>query len=225
MEYDETMEFIAHLPITPRESPVAQPPEFKPWGKTPRFFDIHCVITEKLDGTNALVHIDEEGRLFAGSRNRWLDSSKKGDNFGFHAWCMENQEELLKLGAGWHYGEWWGQGIGRGYGLSRDKVIVNGELRDIPGAGPRRIFSLFNTHRWGQHNPTTPACCSVVPKLYDGKFSTDAVNATVDRLKLGGSHAAPGFMDIEGVVVYLPGLDQRMKVVVDKKGPSPIERV
>lgn len=195
-------------------------PEFRPWGKTPRFFDLHCVVTEKLDGTNALVHITDDLKLFAGSRNRWLQPGKKTDNYGFAQWCEENRDELIKLGPGWHYGEWWGQGIGRGYNHLRPTPGS-----DVPTAHAGRTLSLFNTRRWGAHNPTTPYCVSVVPVLAEGKFSTDLVNAAVTQLKAKGSVAAPGFMDVEGVIVYLPVFDQRMKVVLDKKGPSPIEAV
>lgn len=200
-------------------------PEFRPWGKTPRLNALHAVVTEKLDGTNALIHITNDGVLYPGSRNRWIQPGKKTDNYGFAQWCEDNHDELMKLGAGWHYGEWWGQGIGRGYGMGHDKVIVNGELKDIPGAKPRRILSLFNTKRWGAHNPNTPACVSVVPTLYDGPFDLAAIYKQVAHLQATGSVAAPGFMDIEGVVAYLPQFDQRMKIVVDKKGPSPIEAV
>ncbi len=38
------------------------PPAFKPWPKIPRLRrDI--VITEKIDGTNAIIHVAEDGTL------------------------------------------------------------------------------------------------------------------------------------------------------------------
>lgn len=190
-------------------------PEFRPWGKTPRFNALHAVVTEKLDGTNALIHITDDGVLYPGSRNRWIQPGKKTDNYGFAQWCEDNHDELMKLGAGWHYGEWWGAGIGRKYGMA-----------SVPNEqNANRILSLFNTRRWGPHNPNTPACVSVVPTLYDGPFDLAAIYKQVAHLQATGSVAAPGFMDIEGVVAYLPQFDQRMKIVVDKKGPSPIEAV
>jgi hypothetical protein len=101
------------------------PPDFKGFGKIARL-SRNMIITEKLDGTNAQVYIDQWGEIRAGSRNRWI---KVGDdNYGFAAWVEANKEELRKLGPGRHFGEWWGNGIQRGYGLPK---------------GDKR-FSLFN---------------------------------------------------------------------------------
>jgi hypothetical protein len=41
-----------------------------------------------------------------------------------------------------------------------------------------------------------------VPTLYIGDFSTDKVDAALELLRTGGSVAAPGFMQPEGVVVF-----------------------
>lgn len=173
-------------------------PEFKPWGKTPRYKGLGVSITEKLDGTNALVHITAEGTLWAGSRNRWLQPGKGSDNYGFAGWCHDNQDELLKLGAGYHYGEWWGAGIGpRKYGIE-DKRL-----------------SLFNTLRWGAHNPNTPACVSAVPVLYSGKFTGVEHEACMARLREQGSVAAPGFMNPEGLILYFFGSDTREKYLLE----------
>ena len=62
------------------------------------------IITEKIDGTNAQIFISEEGIILAGSRTRWITT--QDDNFGFAKWVEENKEELLKLGAGRHFGAW-----------------------------------------------------------------------------------------------------------------------
>jgi len=43
----------------------------------------NCVITEKIDGTNAQIHITDEGEVLVGSRNRYLTGTGKDDNFGF----------------------------------------------------------------------------------------------------------------------------------------------
>ena len=32
----------------------------------------NCVITEKIDGTNAQIFIGEDGEFLTGSRNRWI---------------------------------------------------------------------------------------------------------------------------------------------------------
>ena len=156
-----------------------------------------CVVTEKIDGTNAQVHITDNGRVFAGSRSRWI--SPAADNHGWAAWVQAHREELLQLGPGSHFGEWWGSGIQRGYGLTK---------------GDKR-FSLFNVGRWvvkpypnGQAVTLTdkqqfaPSCCSVVPILYVGAFDTAQIETTLELLDGMGSRAAPGFMKPEGIVVY-----------------------
>lgn len=137
------------------------------------------VITEKIDGTNAQVCVADDGTVLAGSRTRWITPGD--DNFGFAAWVAEHADELRELGPGRHFGEWWGQGIQRKYGLSE------------------RRFSLFNTSRWGD---ARPACCHVVPELYRGPFDSFAVDAVLQRLSFEGSAAAPGFMKPEGIVVF-----------------------
>jgi len=141
----------------------------------------NCVIMEKIDGTNAQIYIGEDGEFLTGSRNRWI--TPEDDNYGFSRWAHKHKEELMQLGQGRHFGEWWGLGIQRGYGQTEKR------------------FSLFNTSLWNENNPP-PACCSVVPVLYDGIFTSDAVTEALIDLKDRGSRAAKGFMMPEGVVVY-----------------------
>jgi hypothetical protein len=141
-----------------------------------------CVITEKIDGTNAQIAIDDDQTVKAGSRNRWI--TPDNDNHGFARWVYENTEELLKLGAGRHFGEWYGSGIQRGYGLQK------GEKR----------FALFNVGRW--HGLNVPKCCDIVPVLYRGLFKTSTVQDVIDDLRLNGSKAVPGFARPEGVVIF-----------------------
>lgn len=165
---------------------------FQGFRKIPRL-SRECICTEKIDGTNACIYIAADSQPFTlksgrvvpflvGCRTRWI--YPEADNHGFATWAFGHAEELLKLGPGRHFGEWWGSGINRGYGK------VKGE----------KVFSLFNTEKWNAE--TVPACCSVVPVLYTGMFTTDAVEACVDLLRHDGSVAAPGFLKPEGVVVY-----------------------
>jgi len=84
--------------------------EFVKFGKIARLSRT-VVITEKIDGTNGLIAIGEDGEFQVGSRNRWI--APENDNMGFARWAYENKDELMGLGAGFHYGEWWGQGIQR----------------------------------------------------------------------------------------------------------------
>jgi hypothetical protein len=139
------------------------------------------VITEKIDGTNAQVIVTEEGDVFAGSRTRLI--TPEDDNFWFARWVSENADVLRDaLGVGRHFGEWWGSGIQRRYGLNEKR------------------FSLFNVHRWRDVNLPTPI--GIVPILYEGMFDTESIRAVMDSLKGLGSSAAPGFMNPEGVVIY-----------------------
>ena len=137
------------------------------------------IITEKIDGTNAQICISEDGLIQAGSRTRWI--TPQDDNYGFAKWVEANRDELLLLGPGRHFGEWWGAGIQRRYGLTEKR------------------FSLFNVDRWGVERP---ACCNVVPTLYRGNFDTNAIEDALSGLRTLGSMAALGFMNPEGVVVF-----------------------
>lgn len=154
--------------------------EFESFGKIARL-SRNCVITEKIDGTNAQICIGENGEFLTGSRTRWI--TPEDDNYGFSRWAHEHKDELMQLGQGRHFGEWWGLGIQRGYGQTEKR------------------FSLFNTSRWNEANPP-PSCCSVVPVLYDGIFTSTSVDHTLFNLKTSGSVAAKGFMRPEGVVIY-----------------------
>lgn len=157
-------------------------PEFQEFNKIARL-SRNAIITEKINGTNAQVHVLEDGTVLAGSRNRYI--TPESDHFGFAKWVKEHEDELRGLGEGRHFGEWWGSGIQGGYGLK------NGEKR----------FSLFNVAKWGD-DAVRPKCCHVVPVLYSGLFTTEAVIECLDNLAKSGSVASPGFMDPEGVVIY-----------------------
>lgn len=168
---------------------------FTEFPKIPRLLR-GCLVTEKIDGTNASVHIAEDGTVSAGSRTRWI--TPEDDNFGFAAWVRDHADELRALGPGHHFGEWWGKGIQRGYGLDEKR------------------FSLFNVHRWGD-SESRPACCGVVPILGKlDKFSSPFIDIAIQRLKEFGSKAAPGFMNPEGVVIYHVAGGHLYKVTIEK---------
>lgn len=166
--------------------------EFKPWPKITRIENRRKpIFTEKIDGTNACIVISPDGELLCQSRSRFI--TPENDNYGFAGWAYSNKEELLKLGEGYHFGEWWGLGIQRGYAQTEKK------------------FSLFNTRRWGPHNPNTPSCVSVVPVL-----PVSSVEEAVRFLRENGSVAAPGFLQVEGAVMYEPDTDTCFKIILDK---------
>lgn len=181
--------------------------EFQKWPSIPRLFrDI--TITEKIDGTNAAIGIipvrdSEVGldnkaiayeyadgcfQIYAQSRKRII--TPDDDNFGFARWVQDNSSTLIKdLGEGLHFGEWWGSGIQRGYGL------LKGEKR----------FSLFNTKRHGDAEFKTPGL-GIVPILYEGPYSEAQIKGCADVLNTMGSKAAMAagrrFKPAEGVVIY-----------------------
>lgn len=167
---------------------------FQEFPKIPRLNNGVCV-TEKLDGTNACVVVGEDGTVSAQSRSRLI--TPEADNYGFAKWVAANAEDLKQLGPGYHYGEWWGQGIQRRYGLEEKR------------------FSLFTAGRWadcyrtnerwgyGEKQQFAPECCYVVPILAQGSL-VDALEMARGRLTYG-SVAAPDFMKPEGFIVYLHG--------------------
>ena len=168
--------------------------DFEEFAKIARL-NRECAISEKIDGTNAQVIIGDAGEVVAGSRTRIITPNE--DNFGFALWTATHAEELRTLGPGRHYGEWWGSGIQRKYGLT----------------GADKRFSLFNSERWGIDRP---ACCQVVPILYKGLFSTGAVEDCLARLRTEGSIAAPGFMKPEGVVIWHTAARINFKVTLER---------
>lgn len=212
--------------------------DFQAFPKIPRLYK-DITITEKLDGSNAQILIapspnhgigermpnvitrvhltvnDVVYDVFAGSRNRWLAAGGKDDNFGFGAWVQDNAVALVEiLGEGRHFGEWWGNGIQRGYGLPK---------------GDRRL-SLFNVGVWDWLSDyearlarTVPPELCVVPTLYRGPYAAGVVEDALQRLRDQGSAAVP-FMSPEGMMVYHEAAKQYFKVPLDTEHKSNARR-
>jgi hypothetical protein len=224
-------------------------PPFVAFPKIGRWANNKIAITEKIDGTNGVIAIgdrcatpdqendptilfefivrDERGFEFhkavrAGSRERWLTLGKAGDNYGFARWVTDNAAALVRLGEGLHYGEWWGAGIQRKYGLTE---------------GDKR-FSLFNVGRWidtpngvydrGDSSPDKQPIVvpglGVVPTLYYGPMRDASGRCQIEeamrRLQFSGSQAAPGFKGEgkagpEGVMIYFETLKTYSKAPFD----------
>jgi len=167
------------------------------------FLDKYCLYkTLAIQDENDIIY------MFAGSKSRWLDTSSNGDNHGFAKWVKENAEELLKLGEGIHYGEWYGKGINRNYGLNEKR------------------FALFNVRRWvhskelpnwdeNDKRKRCPDCCDVVPILFEGMFDTLYIQSTLDHLKMGGSFIVPGYMNPEGIIIYHKASGQLFKKTIE----------
>lgn len=183
---------------------------FQRFPKVPRLFD-DVVVTEKIDGTNGQLLICPQehvgvlepfvlGRyaglaVLAGSRLRFLTVAE--DNYGFAQWTADHAEALIaELGEGRHFGEWWGRGIQRGYGV------------------PDRRFSLFDIRRW---SAIPLRVCTVVPVVERGVLDTTLLSTCLSTLQRVGSLAAPGFMRPEGLVVSHTHSKTLWKVPLDGK--------
>ena len=165
--------------------------DFISFRKIPRI-SRECIITEKIDGTNAQICITEDGDFLVGSRNRWI--TPEDDNYGFARWAYEHKDELMELGPGNHFGEWWGQKIQRGYDLKEKR------------------FSLFNVSRWEE---SRPSCCGVVPVIYKGMFTTEVVEKCIELLRISGSQAAVGYDKPEGIVIYHTAANMMFKKTLE----------
>lgn len=177
------------------------------------------IITEKIDGTNAQIFItpisDNEPIpmhslgvfqinrtlhcMMAGSRTRWI--TPENDNFGFAKWCADNIIQLTQLGVGRHFGEWWGSGIQRGYGIKEKRLsLFNVQRWCLHDQEPQRIVTA--DPRIEKYQDRLPECVGLVPLLYRGEFDTKRIDFELDALHDFGSKAVEGFMNPEGIVVF-----------------------
>ncbi len=163
------------------------PDDFKKWPKTPRATGNAITITEKMDGTNAAISI-YGGEIHAvQSRNRLI--TPDDDHYGFAQWCHDNNDELVKLGDGRHYGEW------VGYGIQSNPHQL----------GERRFF-IFNTFR---PTDSLPDCVSQVEVLYNGAYSDEVINRAFDDLWM--AHLDSPYTP-EGIIIYNHLSKTRMKM-------------
>lgn len=168
--------------------------EFKEWPKIPRGTGESMTITEKIDGTNACVIVEETYRgpvvvgvqsrtqLLANADNDEMELTITSDNFGFADWVKKNQDELAKLGPGYHYGEWAGPGIQKNHHNLEHKTLF-----------------LFNSDRWRDGRAPRPAGVECVPILYEGPADRNKIQETMDNL--WASAKEKGYHP-EGVVIW-----------------------
>jgi hypothetical protein len=153
----------------------------------PRFTPTDVLPRPLLDGDSVAQFEDDEGTWWnvrAQSRSRLVTPAV--DNHGFAKWVRGNAESLVKdLGPGRHFGEWYGQGIQRRYGLDHKR------------------FALFNTARWPQNHEFKTQNLTVVPELFRGPFSEVSVHQALSDLAEFGSLAGiVPFGDPEGIMIY-----------------------
>lgn len=179
------------------------------WPTIPRLTE-SLIVTEKLDGVFGKIHISDyppstytsdhtvtktpDGRAFiVTAATRDFKLKHDTDYFGFREWVYAHAQSLaMILGPGDHFGEWWGGGIRRGYGLPD---------------GDRR-FSLFDFNRWssmiGQTLEMTEVDeIRVVPIITTlSSFDSSDIHRLLDLLRRTGSYAEVGYKPAEGVVIY-----------------------
>lgn len=177
-------------------------PEFRKFPKISRLTS-PVIVTEKIDGTNGLIYVSDEGELFAGSRNRWL--TKQDDNYGFANWVSVNAPRLLSLlSPGWHYGEWFGKGIARNYGLDH------------------RRFYLFAVDRYADVLPEDAADIELVDGTRLGTVPVLHRSVEFDHRHIPGIAAElhhsriDGFPRPEGFCIFFEHNHMILKVVLDK---------
>ncbi len=211
--------------------------EFVKWGSTARLFR-DVTVTEKIDGTNACIIFERlpqeinpdlpalhendpiaitdlnggQYAVHAQSRNRLI--TPFSDNQGFAKWVVTHAYDLLYvLGEGRHYGEWWGQGINRGYDMDR------------------KVFSVFNTAGWhkvpegmttsrADRRRSTSLDIDCIPVLDTITFSEDAIRDLAEELMFTGSRASAqytgkAFAKPEGVCIYHKAADTVFKYTFD----------
>ena len=168
-----------------------------------RLENIYCIISEKIDGTNSLIEINETNVRF-GSRNRYISFSD--DNAGFANFFKDYEarfedaakdittDESYPLRI---YGEWFGCGIQRGYGL-KDKFFMP--------------FNSFYSEKLIEYQVPNVIAPNI---MYTGKFSMEVVDTCMQQLKLNGSGVVKDYKQPEGIVIFFPKYNFRLKETFD----------
>lgn len=189
--------------------------QFKPWGSTTRE-NKNKTITEKIDGTNACI-VAQDGKVTAQSRKRII--TPDDDNFGFAKWVYDNAGALLDtLGYGYHYGEWYGEGI------QKNPLGIEGKR-----------FALFHATKYTEGNGfdlEKVDGLETVPLLHHGQCDVWTIPNIMQDLELYGSkvegartHQEPGFLDMnvtytraaqaEGIVIWNNETRTRTKMLLE----------
>lgn len=189
--------------------------EFKGWGSTPRFHK-GLTITEKIDGTNACIVIFN-GEVKAQSRKRMI--TPEDDNYGFAKWVYENAGALTDtLGYGYHYGEWFGEGI------QKNPLGITGKR-----------FALFHATKYTIENGydlEQVDGLETVPLLFHGQADVWTIPHLLEKLKVFGSKVAGAKTETvqvftgpdgsysvaakpEGVIVWHKETQQKYKILLE----------
>lgn len=188
---------------------------FKSWGSTTRE-NKNKTITEKIDGTNACLVITD-GEVKAQSRKRMI--TPDDDNYGFARWAYDNAGALLDtLGYGYHYGEWYGEGI------QKNPLGIEGKR-----------FALFHATKYTAANGfdlEQVDGLETVPLLHHGQCNLWTIPNIMQDLDLYGSKVkgarvekVPSFMDMnitfdraasaEGIIIWNNETKTRTKMLLE----------
>lgn len=169
--------------------------EFRGWGSTTRE-NKHKDVMEKIDGTNGCVVI-WDGKVSAQSRKRIITPGD--DNFGFAKWVYDNAGVLMDtLGYGYHYGEWFGEGI------QKNPLGIEGKR-----------FALFQATKYTEKNGyelSKVDGLETVPLLHSGQCDVWTIPNIMRNLETYGSKVVGAAA--EKVASAIPGL--KSEVVYSK---------
>lgn len=161
--------------------------EFKSWGSTTRE-NKNKTITEKIDGTNACIVI-YNGKVTAQSRKRII--TPDDDNYGFARWVYDNAGVLMDtLGYGYHYGEWYGEGI------QKNPLGIEGKR-----------FALFWATKYTEQNGyelNKVDGLETVPLLHHGQCDIWTIPNIMQDLDTYGSKV----VGAKTTPINIPGLDE-----------------
>ncbi|MFE1095862.1 RNA ligase family protein [Streptomyces smyrnaeus] len=203
------------------------------------------VLTEKIDGTNGLIYVQdantEDARVMpgydsfvstwhgdyfirAGSRNRWLKPGKESDNYGFASFVREHAEDLAGLRPGLHYGEWFGKGINRGYGLEEKRFALFNAGRFYD---PKAPYTDPQTIDYGYGERPCPDSLTVVPVLAVTTFASVSryLDIVCDTMPGAFSFLNMDFARPEGVMVYDTATKVYKKCIFGSTSPKSLESV
>ena len=185
--------------------------QFKGWGSTPRWHK-GLTVTEKINGTNACVLI-YDGQVKAQSRKRMI--TPDDDNYGFAKWVYDNAGVLMDtLGYGYHYGEWFGEGI------QKNPLGIEGKR-----------FALFHATKYTEDNGyelNKVDGLETVPLLFHGQANYMTLAEVIEDLENHGSkvpgakfvrngydHEPDVYAPAEGVIVWHKETQQKYKILLE----------
>lgn len=210
--------------------------DFEPFPKIARL-NRDITITEKIDGTNAAVLIEEvpqgdprygANQTTAGQAPGVYALNECGQGGGCRKFIVQAQSRkrlITPEDDNFGFARWVHEnradlirllGPGRHFGEWWGLGVQRGYSLD------HKKFSLFNPARYDLIAQLRRAseveldlAIDVVPVLYRGLFSQAAIDGCLRNLRDGGSKAARGFMRPEGIVVYHEHARQPFKVTIE----------